>query len=82
MKSILEYGERQAREMPSLRKMTPRIKAHYDTIRERMEQKQLAWGGDLSVINEDTWDTALIFEGRWLSRGLCTRCPSPSKTTI
>ncbi len=56
MKSILEYGERQAREMPSLRKMTPRIKAHYDTIRERMEQKQLAWGGDLSVINEDTWE--------------------------
>ena len=51
MKSILEYGERQAREMPSLREMTPRVRTHYDTIRERIEQKRFAWGVDLSDIN-------------------------------
>ncbi|HZJ57075.1 MAG TPA: pyruvate formate lyase family protein [Clostridia bacterium] len=55
MESILEHGERQAQEMESLREMTPRIKTHYNTIKERMEQRQLAWGGDLSVLDEETW---------------------------
>jgi hypothetical protein len=67
MKSILEYGERQAREMPSLREMTPRVRTHYDTIRERMEQKQLAWGGDLSVINEETWEYSTNIRRAYIS---------------
>ena len=58
MKDILKQGEKQACEMLSLREMTSRIRAHYNIIKKRMHQRQVLWGGDLSVIDETTMKLA------------------------
>ena len=44
----------QARTDLSLRGMSPKIKRHFDTLTHRMGQRQRMWGGDLSVLNEET----------------------------
>lgn len=44
----------QARTDISLRGMTPKIKLHFDTVERRMRKRQRMWGGDLSVLNEET----------------------------
>ena len=50
----MENAIEQARTDLSLRGMTPKIKLHFDTIERRMRKRQRMWGGDLSVLNEET----------------------------
>lgn len=38
----------------ALRGMTPKIRQHFDTIQRRMHKRQRMWGGDLSVIDEES----------------------------
>ena len=51
---IVENVTEQARTDLSLRGMAPQIKLHFDTIERRMRKRQRMWGGDLSVLNEET----------------------------
>lgn len=44
----------EARTNPGLRTMTDRIRLHFDTLTYRMRQSQRMWGGDLSVLNEES----------------------------
>ncbi|QQR29902.1 hypothetical protein I5Q82_18145 [Acutalibacter muris] len=44
----------QARTDLSLRGMSPKIRLHFDTLEHRMRRRQRMWGGDLSVLNEET----------------------------
>lgn len=44
----------QARTEPVLRSMTPKIRRHFDTIHRRMRKRQRMWGGELSVLDEDS----------------------------
>lgn len=50
----MENVTEQARTDLSLRGMAPQIKLHFDTIERRMRKRQRMWGGDLSVLNEET----------------------------
>ena len=45
---------KQAREDALLRGMTPRTKMHYDRIMQSMYEEQTLWGGNLTVINDET----------------------------
>lgn len=53
---------------PVYRKMSPKIRQHFDTIERRMHQKQKMWGGDLTVLTPETekesttYRRALAFE--------------------
>lgn len=50
MQTVLE----QARTDPALREMSPKIRAHFDTLQRHMRQRQKMWGGDLTILNEET----------------------------
>lgn len=45
---------REAAQNPSLREMSPRIKNHYETLTERMNHRQVMWGGDRTVLTPET----------------------------
>jgi formate C-acetyltransferase len=44
----------EARTDVSLREMSEKIKQHFDAIERRMHKKQCMWGGNLSVIDQET----------------------------
>ena len=44
----------QARDDISLREMTLRVKEHYNRIQKSMNERQTLWGGNLTVINDET----------------------------
>ncbi|GHU17428.1 glycyl radical enzyme [Spirochaetia bacterium] len=45
---------RAARTDLSLRGMSPQIRRHFDTIERRMHKRQRMWGGNLSVLNQES----------------------------
>jgi len=52
--NIVDLAARRAKDDPGLRGMTPRIKLHYERIKQSMDEKQTLWGGDLSILDENT----------------------------
>ncbi|GHV63779.1 glycyl radical enzyme [Spirochaetia bacterium] len=50
LKSVMD----QARTDLALREMSSKIKRHFDTIERRMHKRQRMWGGNLSVLNQET----------------------------
>lgn len=49
-----EFAIEKTRTELALRQMTKKIRQHFSTIERRMYNRQKAWGGDVSVINEET----------------------------
>ena len=50
----MECTMNEARTNLQLRTMTDKIQLHFDTLTRRMHQKQRMWGGNLSVITEES----------------------------
>lgn len=66
-----------ARLEPAYRDMSPKIKRHFNIIEKRMHQKQRLWGGDLSVLTQETekesttYRRALAFEKTMNEMPIC-----------
>ncbi len=54
MKELFRQAMDQARTQESLRGMSPNIRRHFSAIERRMHKRQRAWGGNLSVLNDET----------------------------
>jgi len=53
MDKLIDGAVRRAREDACFRGMTPRIKEHHERILRTMYERQVLWGGNLSILNDD-----------------------------